>query len=88
MEYLKISKRIPKLSDFTVGILEADGFGYWWPWIIEGSKGQLNSKWIDEVIVSPKMQTKNYKDFCPTKQTRIIAKKNCLHLPKNNQNKC
>ena len=21
----------------------------------------------------PKMQTKNYKDFCPTKQTRIIA---------------
>ena len=26
-----------------------------------------------EVIVSPKMQTKNYKDFCPTKQTRIVA---------------
>ena len=37
------------------------------------SKGQLNSEWIYEVIVSPKMQTKNYKDFCPTKQTRIIA---------------
>ena len=25
--------------------------------------------------VSPKIQTKNYKDFCPTKQTRIVAKK-------------
>ena len=37
------------------------------------AKGQLISEWIDEVIVSPKMQTKNYKDFCPTKQTRILA---------------
>ena len=37
------------------------------------TKGQLNSKWIYEVIVSHKMQTKNYKDFCPTKQTRIVA---------------
>ena len=36
------------------------------------AKGQLNSEWIYEVIVSPKMQ--NYKDFCPTKQTRIVAK--------------
>ena len=36
-------------------------------------KGQLNSEWIYEVIVSPKMPTKNYKDFCPTKQTRIVA---------------
>ena len=39
------------------------------------NKGQLNSKWIYEVIVSPKMPTKNFKDFCPTKQTRIVAKK-------------
>ena len=30
------------------------------------SKGQLNSEWIYEVIVSPKMPTKNYQDFCPT----------------------
>ena len=37
------------------------------------SKGQLNSEWIYEVIVSPKIQTKNYKDFCSTKQTRIVA---------------
>ena len=29
-------------------------------------KGQLNSEWIYEVIVSPKMPTKNYQDFCPT----------------------
>ena len=28
-------------------------------------KGQLNSEWIYEVIVSPKMPTKNLKDFCP-----------------------
>ena len=30
------------------------------------TKGQLNSKWIHEVIISPKMPTKNLKDFCPT----------------------
>ena len=35
-------------------------------------KGQLNSEWIYEVIISPKMQTKKYKDFWPTKQTRIV----------------
>ena len=37
-------------------------------------KGQLNSEWIFEVIISPKIQTKNYKDFLPTKKTSIIAK--------------
>ena len=37
------------------------------------TKGQLNSDCIYEVIFSPKMQTKIFKDFCPTKQTRIIA---------------
>ena len=30
------------------------------------SKGQLNSEWIYEVIVSPKMPTKKFPDFCPT----------------------
>ena len=45
--------------------------------------GQLNSDWIYEVIVSPKMQTKNYKDFCPTKQTRIVAKKLCTLTKKS-----
>ena len=29
-------------------------------------KGQLNSEWIYEVIVSSKIPTKNYRDFCPT----------------------
>ena len=28
-------------------------------------KGQLNSEWIYEVIVSPKMPTKDFPDFCP-----------------------
>ena len=31
----------------------------------ELDKGQLDSEWIYEVIVSPKMPTKNYQDFCP-----------------------
>jgi hypothetical protein len=29
------------------------------------AKGQLNSDWIYEVIVSSKIPTKNYRDFCP-----------------------
>ena len=33
---------------------------------LNDSKGQLNSELIYEVIVSPKMPTKNYQDFCPT----------------------
>ena len=34
-------------------------------------KGQLNSEWIYEVIISPKIPTKNYRDFCPgSKQGR------------------
>ena len=41
--------------------------------IFPRAKGQLNSEWIYEVIVSPKMQTQNYKDFCPTIQTRIVV---------------
>ena len=28
-------------------------------------KGQLDSEWIYEVIVSSKIPTKNYRDFCP-----------------------
>ena len=41
--------------------------------MIGDAKGQLNTESIYKVIVSPKMQTKDYKDFCPTKQTRIVA---------------
>ena len=40
---------------------------------VASSKSQLISESIYEVIISPKMQNKNYKDFCPTKQTRIVA---------------
>ena len=29
------------------------------------SKGHLNSEWICEVIVFPKMPTKHFEDFCP-----------------------
>ena len=29
------------------------------------TKGQLNSEWIYEVIVCPKILAKNYRDFCP-----------------------
>ena len=29
-------------------------------------KGQLNSEWFYQVIVSPEMPTKNLKDFCLT----------------------
>ena len=32
----------------------------------KGFKGQLDSEWIYEVIVSPIMPTKNFKYFCPT----------------------
>ena len=28
------------------------------------TKGQLNSEWIYEGIISPKIVTKNYRDFC------------------------
>ena len=37
------------------------------------TKGHLNSELIYEVIGSPKMPTKKFPDFCPTKQTRIGA---------------
>jgi hypothetical protein len=51
-------------------------------------KGQLNSELIYEVIVSPKMPTKNYKDFFPTKQTRIVAKKTAYNHQKITKKKC
>ena len=33
---------------------------------LDVTKDQLKSEWIYEVIVSPKIPTKNYRDFCPT----------------------
>ena len=37
------------------------------------AKGQLNSEWIYEIIVSPKTPTKNYRDFCPGSLLKIRA---------------
>ena len=51
-------------------------------------KGQLNSEWIYEVIVSPQMPTVNYPDFCPTKQTRVVAQKTAYTHQKITKNKC
>ena len=50
------------------------------------AKGQLNSEWIHGG--HPFYQNANLKpkDFCPTKQTRIVAGKTAyLHSPKNHQ---
>ena len=55
---------------------------------MEISKGQLNSEWIYEVIIFPKVQTKKCKDICPTKQTRIIAKKTACTYQKISKKKC
>ena len=41
----------------------------------KASKGQLYSEWSYEVIISPKIPTKIFRDFCPTKQTKIVAEK-------------
>ena len=62
------------LMDIQVLIIKHN-FEHWPKMYFIYAKGQLNSEGIYEVIVSPDMQTKNYKDFCPTKQTRIVAKK-------------
>ena len=37
---------------------------YWTHETFWEAKGQLNSEWICEFILSPKMPTKNLKDFC------------------------
>ena len=49
---------------------------------------QLNSESIYDVIVSPKIQTKNYKDFCLIKQTWIVAKKAAFTHQKITKTKC
>ena len=38
--------------------------------LCNSKEGQLNSEWIYEDLVSPKMPTKNYQDFCPLKFIR------------------
>ena len=45
---------------FSFLLSHVDLFFFW------KTKGQLNVEWIYEFIVSSKIPTKNYKDFCPT----------------------
>ena len=58
-----------------------------WPLTSAVFKDQLNSEQIYEAIISSKVPTKNYKDFCPTKQTMIVAKKTAT-LIKKSQKSC
>ena len=39
--------------------------------LLRGIKGQLNSEWIYEIIISSEIPTKNYHDFCPEYQQKI-----------------
>ena len=57
----------------SIWILFMDLLAYVIQLLIDQAKGQLISEWIYEVIISPKMPTKNFKDFFPTKQTKIVA---------------
>ena len=43
-------------------------FEVYYGWV---RKVQLNSEWSYEVIVSPKMPTKNLKDFCPIPSNKL-----------------
>ena len=40
---------------------------------VRATKGQLNSEWNNEVIVSPKIPAKNYQDFCPRTLLEILV---------------
>ena len=37
------------------------------------TKGQLNSEWIYDNIVSPKIPTKNFKDVCPGTLLKVLV---------------
>ena len=50
-----------------------------WYAIIPNSKGQLNSEWIYEVIVSPKMPTKN-QGFLPYPLNKLPGQKSLKYL--------
>ena len=67
-----VSPKIPTNNFFSIWTLQEKvkkAFCYQkliWPFTvwINCSKGQLNSEWIYKVIVSPKMPTKIFLDFC------------------------
>ena len=52
--------------------------------IVYFTKGQLNSKWIYEVIICPKIPTKNYRDFCPGSFPLKVSTKESLSSCKKN----
>ena len=54
----------PQDSDFSMFFVRVEDIVYHF-WDFLTFKDSLNSEWIYEVIISPKMPTKNYQDFCP-----------------------
>ena len=52
----------------------------WLPITGWATKGQLISEWIYEVIVSPKIQTKNCQDFCCPHYTGQISWQFFFHI--------
>ena len=57
---------------WKASVMEILTFYYWLhvEFVLTFIKGQLISEWIYEVIVSPKIRTKNCQDFCPSTQGR------------------
>ena len=54
------------MQDLKLFFISGPCKNYYSNLLLAVTKGQLDSEWIYEVIVSPKMPTKNYQDFCPT----------------------
>ena len=86
-EKLQIFLLYPLIT-FNAEILVIFGWHSHFILILKTDKGQLNSEWIYEVIVSPKMLTKKFPYCCTTKQTRIIAKKLPTLTKKSPQKNC
>ena len=78
VQHFLFRKAVKKGFDFTLMVVGESGLGkstlinsmfltniYGEAAADPAAKGQLFSEFIYEVIVSTKMQTKNYRDFCP-----------------------
>ena len=77
---ISLTKRAPFLNNYCFavgtfihiwttkrhGMIMMDRSNFVLCWVHCVVKGQLNSEWIHEVIVSPKIPTKNFQDFYPT----------------------
>ena len=62
--YLLLRRSSPSPTTFYKIIHQIFLFVFWRKYK-QVTKGQLNSEWIYEVIVSSKIPTKNYRDSCP-----------------------